>query len=67
AARGRAVRHAALTRADVAAADELLVTSARRGVAPVIAVDGVPRVPGPVAAEAAAAYAAWIEAVRGGA
>ena len=64
AARGHTVRAATVRRADIAAAAEILVTSARRGVAPVIAVDGVARAPGPIVAEAAAAYQAWIDAIR---
>ena len=64
AARGHTVRAATVRRADITAAAEILVTSARRGVAPVIAVDGVARAPGPIFAEAAASYQAWIEAIR---
>jgi branched-chain amino acid aminotransferase len=67
AARGHEVRVGVVTRGQLAAADELLVTSARRGVVPVIAVDGAAREPGSIAAEARDAYAAWIEDVRRGA
>ena len=66
AARGRVTRAAAVDRAELLAADELLVTSARRGVAPVVALDGIARSPGPVAAEAAAAHDAWIATIRHG-
>ncbi len=65
-AAGRVVRAAAVTRAMVAAADELLVTSARRGVTPVIALDGVARTPGAMAAEAARAYDEWLGEIRRG-
>jgi|JI10StandDraft_1071094.scaffolds.fasta_scaffold42916_3 branched-chain amino acid aminotransferase len=65
-ARGRRTRAAPVRHAEAAAADELLVTSARRGVAAVVALDGVARRPGPVAAEAIAAYDAWIETIRDG-
>jgi branched-subunit amino acid aminotransferase/4-amino-4-deoxychorismate lyase len=67
AARGHPVQARPVHHAEAATADELLVTSARRGVAPVTALDGVGRAPGPIFAQAAAAYAAWIEDVRRGA
>lgn len=63
-ARGRVVRARPVSRAMVAAADELFVTSARRGVTPVIALDEVARTVGPVSAEAAAAYDEWLGKIR---
>ncbi len=62
---GRAVRTGPLDRAAVDAADELWVTSARRGVRPVVALGARRWTPGPVFDEAAALHAAWIERVRG--
>lgn len=50
----------------VRAADELFVTSSRRGVVPVVALDGSPRDAGPVARAAAAAYGRWLEACAEG-
>lgn len=43
-----AVREHAMTPAELAAADEIFVTSAVRGVMPVASLDGVARLPGPV-------------------
>lgn len=48
AAVGIAVREQAMTPDELAAADEIFVTSAVRGVMPVAALDGVGRLPGPV-------------------
>ncbi len=48
AAAGIAVREHAITPAELAAADEIFVTSAVRGVMPVASLDGVARLPGPV-------------------
>ncbi len=59
---GHAVISERLPLARVVAADELFVTSARRGLVPVVALDGAPRLPGPVTATASAAHAAWVRA-----
>lgn len=48
------------------AADELFVTSSRRGPVPVTALDGVPRAVGPVTRAAIAAYAEWLESCAEG-
>ncbi|MBZ0231262.1 MAG: hypothetical protein K8M05_02855, partial [Deltaproteobacteria bacterium] len=45
----------------VRAAAELFVTSSRRGVVPVVALEGSPRAVGPVTRAAVAAYRRWLE------
>jgi len=66
----RATGHTVLTGAvsldRVVAATELFVTSSRRGVMPVVALDGSPRDVGPVARAAATAYGRWLEACAEG-
>jgi branched-chain amino acid aminotransferase len=49
------------SRAELVAADELFVTSALRGVVPVIRLGGVPRAAGPIAARLAAAYVEYFQ------
>ncbi|MEZ4404305.1 MAG: aminotransferase class IV [Kofleriaceae bacterium] len=60
AATGVAVADAALTVAQVQAADEVFVTSSRRGVVAVAAVDGVARAPGPTTRRAQEIYDGWV-------
>ncbi|HVK76805.1 MAG TPA: aminotransferase class IV [Kofleriaceae bacterium] len=64
--RGRRVAHRPVPLAELAAAAELFTTSSRRGVVPVVALDGVPRAPGPVARLAGEVYDAWIDRVARG-
>ncbi len=63
-AQGWRVREAAVDRATAVGADELLITSARRGVVAVTALDGLARRPGHVAAAAASAYDGWLRSHR---
>jgi branched-subunit amino acid aminotransferase/4-amino-4-deoxychorismate lyase len=58
---GHTVLTAPVSLERVQLAAELFVTSARRGPVPVVALDGAPRVPGPVTRAATAAYARWLE------
>lgn len=57
---GVAVAHAALPAAAIAAADELFVTSSRRGVTPVVAVDDRAVPIGPTTRDAIERYDAWL-------
>ncbi|HEY3802203.1 MAG TPA: aminotransferase class IV [Kofleriaceae bacterium] len=50
-----------ISRGELAAADELFVTSALRGVVPITRLDGVPRAAGPISARLAAAYDEYFE------
>lgn len=54
---GLAIEIRAIAARELAAADELFVTSALRGVVAVTRLDGVPRAPGPITARIARAYA----------
>jgi branched-chain amino acid aminotransferase len=58
-AAGHAVLTGPLSLERVRGADELFVTSARRGPVPVVALDGEARTVGPLTRVAASAYAAW--------
>jgi branched-chain amino acid aminotransferase len=58
-AAGHAVLTGPLSLERVRAADELFVTSARRGPVPVVALDGEPRAVGSITRVAASSYAAW--------
>jgi branched-chain amino acid aminotransferase len=58
-AAGHAVLTGPVSLDRVRAADELFVTSARRGPVPVVALDGEPRAVGPVTRVAASSYGAW--------
>jgi branched-chain amino acid aminotransferase len=60
-AAGVAVSTAVIPRARLDAADEVLVTSSRRGVAAVAAIDGVVKRPGRILTRAFDRYAAWID------
>lgn len=60
--RGHRVKAARVTLQRARAATELFITSARRCVVPVIALDGEPRSVGPTARAAAEAYAGWLAA-----
>jgi branched-chain amino acid aminotransferase len=61
---GREATFTPVTVTELAAADEVLVTSSRRGVVPVVAIDGKVRNHGPITLDLAARYREWIASGR---